>query len=85
MLSDEQPIDGSEILTQSEKESERVMLEIRLLDGIAHSSLSPEQLTVAQVFVGDGSLSAEAWQRGRIALTQKGRLVADRIVREILL
>ena len=85
MLSNELPIDGSEILSDSEKESERVMLQIRLPDGIARASISPEQNAIAHSYVGDGSLSQEAWDSGRIALTQKGRLVADRIVREILL
>lgn len=85
MLAHELPIDGSEILSESEKESERVMLEIRLPDGIAHSTLTSDQVANVFSFVGDGSLSQQSWDAGRIALTQKGRLVADRIVREILL
>jgi oxygen-independent coproporphyrinogen-3 oxidase len=78
------PIAGSEILGAEEIESERVMLEIRLPHGISKASLKSDQVEKLQRFLEGGELDSEAWQSGQISLTPKGRLVADRIVREIL-
>jgi oxygen-independent coproporphyrinogen-3 oxidase len=77
-------IAGNEILTESEKESERVMLEIRLPAGIKKDSLNASQLENLEQYLTSGELEKSAWDAGSIALTPIGRLVADRIVRSVL-
>ena len=78
------PAQGSEILTLEEREVERILLAIRLPDGIALASLSDAQREQMETFLAQGHLSEEHWNRGILSLTLSGRLLADRIVREIL-
>ena len=78
------PIAGSEVLNAEQIESERVMLEIRLRSGLEKASLKSAQLETAKSYLEGGELDTESWQNGRISLTPKGRLIADRIVRSIL-
>ena len=80
-----EPIQEREILTEEQMASERLMLEIRLKSGIAKSSLSAEQIDALESFRIGGALDPDMWAAQRVALTQSGRLIADRIVREILL
>jgi oxygen-independent coproporphyrinogen-3 oxidase len=79
------PVMDSEELSLEEIESERVMLEIRLPRGLAKSSLAGESLARLESYLTGGQISQEEWNQGRISLTISGRLMADRIVREILL
>ena len=79
------PIMDSEQLTLEEMENERVMLEIRLLRGLEKSSLTSTSLARIESYLTSGQISQEQWDQGRISLTISGRLMADRIVREILL
>ncbi|MEI6649624.1 MAG: radical SAM family heme chaperone HemW [Actinomycetes bacterium] len=78
------PAQSSEILTSQERESERVMLAIRLPAGIAQASLTEEQVQRIRTFMEQGHLDEQGWSQGFIRLTLSGRLLADRIVREIL-
>ena len=78
------PAHGSEILTLAERESERILLAIRLPSGIALETLSIEQRERVLPFVAQGHLEAGDWNEGYLRLTLSGRLLADRIVREIL-
>ena len=82
---DQSPIMDSEVLSFEQKESERVMLEIRLPGGIAKSSLTAQSLARLESYLTGGQISREYWDQGQISLTLSGRLMADRIVREILL
>jgi oxygen-independent coproporphyrinogen-3 oxidase len=79
------PVMDSEELSLEEMESERVMLEIRLPRGLAKSSLASESLARLESYLTGGQISQVHWDQGRISLTISGRLMADRIVREILL
>ena len=81
----ESPINESESLTDIEIENERVMLQIRLSSGISKSTLSKEIINRLLPFLHGGELDGSCWASGDVVLTLKGRLVADRIVREILL
>lgn len=74
------PTADSEELSQVEKEEERLLLNIRLPQGIKLSTLSVEQHKVLEEFLKDGHLSREHWDAGSVSLTQSGRLLADRIV-----
>ena len=79
------PVMESETLKLEEKESERVMLEIRMPEGIAKNSLGDAALLRLESYLAGGQISKEQWDNGQISLTLSGRLMADRIVREILM
>ena len=79
------PMQEQEILTADEARSEEIMLQIRLATGIPLSSLSPNEQRSLPGFLADGYLLGPAWEGGSVILSQAGRLIADRIVREILL
>ncbi|MCX6450307.1 MAG: radical SAM family heme chaperone HemW [Actinobacteria bacterium] len=78
------PVQDSETLTQEQKENERIMLEIRLREGIALDSLGQAQIDRLKNYLSSDHLDATAWQGGRVVLTLTGRLIADRIVQEII-
>ena len=78
------PMLGEELLTVDEARSEEIMLQIRLASGIALGSLSAQESQPLAGFLADGYLDRTAWERGRLILSPTGRLIADRIVREIL-
>jgi oxygen-independent coproporphyrinogen-3 oxidase len=75
----------SEILEPIQIESERLMLSIRLPEGITKTSLSSDQIMRLNQYLESGALDATKWDAGSVSLTLSGRLIADRIVREILL
>jgi putative oxygen-independent coproporphyrinogen III oxidase len=79
------PMHDQEILTADESRSEEIMLQIRLASGIPLASLSQGEQSSLPGFLADGYLLAPAWEGGSVVLSQTGRLIADRIVREILL
>ena len=85
LQSDQSPIAGSEFLEQSQIESERLMLSIRLPSGVAKKTLSEQQIFELSEYVGSGHLDQSNWNDGRATLTVDGRLIADRILRKILL
>jgi oxygen-independent coproporphyrinogen-3 oxidase len=78
------PMHDQELLTGEEARSEEIMLQIRLASGIALSSLSAKESQSLPAFLAEGYLLSSAWEQGRVVLSQSGRLIADRIVREIL-
>jgi hypothetical protein len=61
------------------------MLQIRMPEGIAKNSLTAASILRLESFLTGGQISREQWELGQISLTLTGRLMADRIVREILL
>ena len=75
----------SELLERSQIESERLMLSIRLPQGLEKNTLNNQQILELTDYVNSGHLDQENWNLGRATLTLDGRLIADRIVREILL
>ncbi len=79
------PILDSEVLDTMQIESERLMLSIRLPEGVSKDSLSIDQIKSLNQYLETGALNAAKWDAGSVSLTLSGRLIADRIVREILL
>ena len=75
----------SEVLKGSQIESERLMLSIRLPQGLEKNTLNNQQILELTDYVNSGHLDQENWNLGRATLTLDGRLIADRIAREILL
>jgi len=81
----ESPVADSEDLKESQIESERLMLSIRLPSGVKKNTLNEQQILDLSGYVESGHLDKGDWDNGRATLTLDGRLIADRIVREILL
>ena len=79
------PMLEQEILTPLQKREEKILLEIRLSSGIALADLSAGEIERLSEFLGEGFLRRDSWDSGRVVLSNTGRLIADRIVREILL
>jgi oxygen-independent coproporphyrinogen-3 oxidase len=77
------PGQAREVLSEAERQLERVMLLIRLADGCPVEVLGPAgQANAAQV-VADGLADAAALARGRIVLTSRGRLLADAVTQKL--
>ena len=83
--SSQSPIAGSESLEELQRESERLMLSLRLPTGVAKKTLNEQQLLELSEYVESGHLDQSNWNEGRATLTVDGRLIADRILRQILL
>ncbi len=78
------PAAGRETLDTANRRLERVMLEVRLADGLELTALDQAGLAAAQVAADDGLLDRPALAAGRAVLTRRGRLLADAVVRSLL-
>lgn len=78
------PMQESEELSEQQKSDEAIMLSIRMRAGISLSDLSPEQTEKVAEYRRSGHLDPTMWDEGTLQLTPKGRLIADRIVRELV-
>ena len=78
------PVQESETLTESQKESERILLAIRMPLGIPKESIDKSRYPVLEEYLASGHLDSTLWESGRLGLTLSGRLIADRIVQEII-
>lgn len=72
------PAAGRELLDAGQRESERVLLGIRLAEGLAAAGLDP---AATGRLVADGLVTRAA---GRVGLTLRGRLLADTVVRALV-
>ena len=84
VLASGNPMQEQEILTSAEARTEEIMLQIRLATGLQLSSLSSSEQSSLLGFLQHGHLLQSFWSDGRVVLSQSGRLIADRIVREML-
>ena len=75
---------GREVLDERDRRVERVMLEVRLRDGLPLSVLRPAGRVAAARQVQDGLLEPGSWAAGRAVLTLRGRLLADAVVRDLV-
>ena len=85
IMLNESPILERETLTNENKADEFILLQIRRREGIPHSQLSTPQIHVAERFIESGHLDKESWAQQKLVLSKNGRLIADRIVREMVL
>jgi oxygen-independent coproporphyrinogen-3 oxidase len=76
----ESPVLESEQLTQEQIKDESILLGIRMREGLALELLKPHQMEVLAVYRENGFVEL---QEDRVILSPAGRLIADRIVREI--
>ncbi|MGH3238173.1 MAG: radical SAM family heme chaperone HemW, partial [Streptosporangiaceae bacterium] len=70
-------------LSEAERQLERVMLLIRLVEGCPVGILGPAGRANAESVVADGLADAGALAGGRIVLTRRGRLLADAVTRKL--
>ncbi len=75
------PIQAGEYLTDEERRVERILLEVRLAEGLPLDLLTPSERGRVSGVV-DGGLAVV--QDDRLLLTLPGRLLADGIVRDLL-
>ncbi len=75
------PVAGFERLGDRDRHVEQVLLRIRLREGILASTLSASERGRAERAVADGLLGIDG---ERCVLTDRGRLLADAVVRDIL-
>jgi putative oxygen-independent coproporphyrinogen III oxidase len=75
------PGQAREILGETERQLERVMLLIRLADGCPVEVVSPAGRANGAAVVAEGLADPAAYADGRIVLTSRGRLLADTVTR----
>ncbi|MDT0451562.1 radical SAM family heme chaperone HemW [Streptomyces hesseae] len=75
---------GRELLAEEDRRVERILLELRLEEGCPLSLLKPAGAAAAARALADGLLRPEAYERGSAALTLRGRLLADAVVRDLV-
>jgi oxygen-independent coproporphyrinogen-3 oxidase len=79
------PAAGREVLSAEEAVTEEVMLRLRLAEGLPLARLpGAGALAVARRAMADGLLERSAFEKGRAVLTLRGRLLADAVVRDLL-
>jgi putative oxygen-independent coproporphyrinogen III oxidase len=82
------PAQAREVLTDAERQEERVLLAVRLADGLLLTDLEPAARTRVAELVAEGlaepgpALGADGERR--VVLTLRGRLLADSVVRTLL-
>lgn len=79
----ELPAQEHEELTAADRELERIMLELRIADGLDAAAVPQRNRHQIPVHVERGHLDPEQAARGRLALTRAGRLMADAVIRDL--
>ncbi|MBM7810916.1 radical SAM family heme chaperone HemW [Saccharothrix algeriensis] len=77
------PAAGREVLTAEDRRVERVLLELRLAEGLPADALDEDGRAEAKAAAADGLLDPAALDAGRCVLTDRGRLLADAVVRRL--
>jgi oxygen-independent coproporphyrinogen-3 oxidase len=79
------PAAGRELLTDTQRYDERVLLAIRLVDGLPVEDLHPQGASAVAALIADGLVDGvSALRPRRVVLTLRGRLLADTVVRRLL-
>ncbi len=78
------PGHAREVLDASTQRVERVLLQLRLSEGLDLVELDDAGGAAALAEVSAGLLDPVAFERGRAVLTREGRLLADGVVRRLL-
>lgn len=83
LIAGRSPAAAREVLDEPDRRTERVMLELRLADGLPVDVLDPAAARTLRSAERDGLVVAGV--PGRVVLTRRGRLLADSLVRDLLL
>lgn len=81
------PAAGRETLSERTRLEERILLEIRVADGLnidLAKAVNPEASKLVASFIADGLVDPKNAFSGTLILTLKGRLLADSLVRHLL-
>jgi oxygen-independent coproporphyrinogen-3 oxidase len=78
------PAAGREVLDDRARFTERVMLGVRRREGLTLAELPPPAREVVPQLASWGLLEPDELARDRLVLTQRGRLMADAVVKELL-
>jgi oxygen-independent coproporphyrinogen-3 oxidase len=79
------PAAGREMLTAEQRHDERVLLGVRLAEGLPVADLQAGGRAAVAGLIADGLVdAAAALRRQRVVLTRQGRLLADTVVRRLL-
>ena len=84
LAADTSPGAGRELLSGEGRRVEQILLEVRLRDGVDLDVLLPAGAEAARRHVDGGLLEPVAHAAGRAALTLRGRLLADAVVRDLV-
>jgi putative oxygen-independent coproporphyrinogen III oxidase len=83
LLRGESPAQDSELLGDGDRALEAIMLGLRLREGLPLTALSDVGRKRAAGAVADGLLEPAAHETGRAVLTDRGRLLADAVIRDL--
>ena len=85
LSSGQSPAAGREVLTDEQRYDERVLLGVRLAEGLPIADLRPEGREAVAGLIADGLVDGpSAMSPRRVVLTRRGRLLADTVVRRLL-
>jgi putative oxygen-independent coproporphyrinogen III oxidase len=84
MAAGESPGAGRETLDAETRRVERVLLAVRMREGLPTSDLDPEGRAAVAGLIADGWVEGREALAGRVVLTRTGRLMADAVVRRLL-
>jgi oxygen-independent coproporphyrinogen-3 oxidase len=85
MASGASPAEAREVLDAETRRVERVLLEVRLREGMPGDALPLDGVPAVAELLGRGLVDQDAWAgSARIVLTREGRLLADAVVRDLL-
>ena len=79
----EDPVADSEVVDNVGQSVERVMLGLRLREGIPTAFLAVDVADRVSAFAAQGLLETSALKAGRVVLTDAGRLLADAVIRDL--
>ncbi|WGW13855.1 radical SAM family heme chaperone HemW [Saxibacter everestensis] len=78
------PAAARELLDDDTRRMERILLESRIRDGIDLSLLSANRRPQVAGLIADGLVEPRLALQGRLVLTDRGRLMADAVVRAVV-
>ncbi|WP_291380006.1 radical SAM family heme chaperone HemW [Demequina sp.] len=80
---EQDPADGREELDDDDLAVERIMLGLRLVEGIPASAVARDRADTIARLIANDVLDGASALRGVLVLTRRGRLVADAAVRDL--
>ncbi|WP_022880960.1 radical SAM family heme chaperone HemW [Gryllotalpicola ginsengisoli] len=83
VLAGDSPAAGREILDAETRRVERVLLQVRIVDGLPVAELAESGRREVAGLIADGLIDGAAALGGVIRLTRAGRLLADAVVRRL--
>ncbi|KQR64586.1 radical SAM family heme chaperone HemW [Frigoribacterium sp. Leaf172] len=84
MTAEQSPGAGRETLDDETRRVERVLLGVRIRQGLPVAELDDEGRQAVAGLIADGWVEGRPALQGRVVLTREGRLMADAVVRRLL-